>query len=148
MVFKMGTKNCTSLIHNLSNWIPILMWDTSIILWLNSLIIYMNLFFFKEGQNFTPFIPVTHKVEGYYILYLGESMYVTYCMYNVLYTSDRNIQNSDPISIVFHLEVDSPFCCCCWERRSLRIRSERLSQSPGRSRSAGPSLSICVVSAA
>jgi len=33
MAFRMGPHNCTSVIHNLSYWIPILMWDTSMSLW-------------------------------------------------------------------------------------------------------------------
>jgi len=55
MVFSMGTQNCTSRFHNLSTYIPILTWDTSMNLWLNSLTIWIRLIRLIEGPNFDPF---------------------------------------------------------------------------------------------
>jgi len=51
----MGTQNCTSKLHNLSCWIPILKCDTSTSLWLDSLIFCIKLLLLKEGQIFYPF---------------------------------------------------------------------------------------------
>jgi len=53
--FRMGTQTYTSRFRNLSNWTPILMWDTSMSLWWNSPIIYIQIFLLKEGLNFNPF---------------------------------------------------------------------------------------------
>jgi len=41
---------------DLSNWIPILSWDTSMNLWLNSLIFYIEILLIKEDPNFDPFL--------------------------------------------------------------------------------------------
>jgi len=48
-------KNCTSRFQNLSNFIPILKFDTSLSLWMNSLIIYIQIYLLGEGHNFDPF---------------------------------------------------------------------------------------------
>jgi len=55
MGFRMGTQNCTSKFHSLSNWIPIYTWDTSMNLWLNSLLFYIQIFILKGGPSFDPF---------------------------------------------------------------------------------------------
>jgi len=55
MDFIMGTKICTSTIHNLGNMIPIFKWDTSMSLWLNYLIFYHKILRINEGKHFNPF---------------------------------------------------------------------------------------------
>jgi len=53
-IFRLGLQKCISGFHNLSYWIPILKWDTSMGWWLSSLTIYININIYMRGSKFYP----------------------------------------------------------------------------------------------